>query len=110
MREYDLHKRGSNVSDALAKLDLAISAERGKGRGVFCVVTGYGSTGGTALIKDAVLDACRRYRELYHIRGYLDGELAADMFCPEALAFPDLGLLPSQAFRSPNPGVVYICV
>ena len=110
MTEYDLHKRGSNVSDALARLDLVISAERARGGGVFAVVTGYGSTGGTAFIKNAVLDACKKYRELNHIRGFLDGEKAADMFCEEALAFPLLGLLPPQAFRSPNPGVVYIAV
>lgn len=108
--EYDLHKRGMKVDDALAALDRIISCERAKGEGVFAVVTGYGSTGGTALIKNAVIAQCRRYARLYHIRGFLDGEYAGDVFSAQALSFPALYSLPVSATRSPNPGVVYIAV
>lgn len=108
--EYDLHPRGSHVDEALAKLDRIVSAERGRGRGVFAVVTGYGSTGGTAMIKSAVLAQCRRYARQNHIRGFLDGEYAGDIFSPQALGFPELCALPIEAKRSPNPGVVYIAV
>ncbi len=72
---------------------------------MFAVVTGYGSSGGTSLIKAAVLRACARYLRQNHIRGYLDGEKAADFFCPESLAYPDLAKVPY-----PNPGVVFISV
>lgn len=108
--EYDLHPRGMKVDEAVARLDRIVSSERSCGRGVFAVVTGYGSTGGTAMIKSAVLAQCRRYLRQNHIRGFLDGEFAGDIFSAQALAFPELCSLPAAAKRSPNPGVVYIAV
>ncbi len=98
------------VDDALAKLERIVSSERAAGRGVFAVVTGYGSSGGTSRIKEAVLAQCRKYRRQCHIRGFLDGEYAGDIFSEQALQFPELCALPLAAKRSPNPGVVYIAV
>ena len=110
IEEYDLHPRGARVDDALAQLDRIVSAARSGGPSLFAVVTGYGSSGGTARIKESVLAACRRYRRQNHIRGFLDGEFAGDMFSSQFMAVPDAALLPISARRSPNPGVVYICV
>ena len=87
--EYDLHPRGTNVDMALARLEQIVSAARASGPSLFAVITGYGSSGGTALIKEGVLAACRRYRAQNHIRGFLDGEFAGDVFSAECLAFPD---------------------
>lgn len=108
--EYDLHQSGARVDDALARLERIVSSERGGGSGVFAVVTGYGSTGGTAKIKGAVLAACRRYRGQNHIRGFLDGEYAGDIFSAQYLSFPDASRIPSFYKRFPNPGLVFICV
>ena len=108
--EYDLHRRGLKVEDALAQLERIVSAERARRPAVFAVVTGYGSTGGTALIKSAVIAQCRRFARQNHIRGFLDGEYAGDIFSDEALSFPALFALPPEAKRSPNPGVVFIAV
>ena len=105
--EYDLHEPGMYVDDALAKLDRVISARRSQGS-LFAVVTGYGSQGGTSKIKTAVLAACRKYLRQNHIRGYLDGEKAADMFSPEFLAFPNAAGIPAQYRRTANPGIVLI--
>jgi len=110
IEEFDLHPRGARVDDALARLDRIISYARGGGPSVFAVVTGYGSSGGTAMIKNAVIDACRRYRRQHHIRGYLDGEFAGDMFSAEFRAFPEASRIPVFYKRSPNPGIVFICV
>ena len=108
--EYDLHPRGMRVDEALAMFERIVSSERACGRGVFAVVTGYGSTGGTAMIKNAVIAQCRRYKRQNHIRGFLDGEYAGDIFSQQALDFPELCALPLSAKRSPNPGVVYVAV
>ena len=110
IEEYDLHPRGARVDDALAKLDRIISFERGGSPSVFAVVTGYGSSGGTAMIKNAVIAACRRYLRQHHIRGYLDGEFAGDMFSSQYLSFPEASRIPIFYKRSPNPGIVFICV
>lgn len=108
--EYDLHRRGMKVDDATSELDRIVSRARNGGARVFAVVTGYGSSGGTSMIKSAVLAACRKYRRQNHIRGFLDGEYAGDMFSSQFLAFPDNGLIPNFYKRSPNPGIVFIAV
>ena len=77
--EYDLHPRGTNVDMALARLEQIVSAARASGPSLFAVITGYGSSGGTSLIKEGVLAACRRYRAQNHIRGFLDGEFAGEV-------------------------------
>ena len=108
--EYDLHPRGANVDEALARLERIVSAARAAGPSLFVVITGYGSSGGTSIIKQHVLAACRRYRAQNHIRGFLDGEFAGDMFSPQFLAFPDAARIPNFYKRFPNPGIVFICV
>lgn len=108
--EFDLHPRGARVDDALARLDRIVSSARASGPSLFAVITGYGSRGGTAKIKEAVLAACALYARQRHIRGFLDGEYAGDLFSAQHIAFPDSALLPAYCKRSPNPGVVYICV
>ena len=63
-----------------------------------------------SLIKKSVLAACRRYLAQNHIRGFLDGEFAGDVFSSECLAFPDSSRIPPPYRRSPNPGIVFIAV
>lgn len=108
--EFDLHPRGARVDDALARLERIVSAARAGGPSLFAVITGYGSSGGTARIKESVLAACRRYCAQNHIRGFLDGEFAGDPFSAECLAFPDASRIPPPYRRSPNPGIVFIAV
>ena len=108
--EYDLHPSGARVDDAVAQLNRIISSARGGRDRLFAVITGYGSSGGTAMIKGAVLASCRRYRRQNHIRGFLDGEFAGDIFSPQYLSFPDAALIPNFYKRFPNPGIVFICV
>lgn len=108
--EYDLHAHGMRVDDALESLERLVSRARGGGPRLFAVVTGYGSSGGTSRIKSAVLAACRTYRRQNHIRGFLDGEFAGDVFSEQFLAFPGAASLPARYCRSPNPGIVLIRV
>ena len=106
--EYDIHARGTTVDDALAQLDRIVSASRGGGSPVFAVITGYGSSGGTAMIKSAVISACRRYIRQRHITGFLDGEYAGDIFSPQYQSFRAADRIPVSYKRSPNPGLVFI--
>ena len=108
--EYDLHPAGARVDDAVAQLNRIVSSARGGGANLFAVITGYGSSGGTAMIKGAVLAACRRYLRQHHIRGFLDGEFAGDMFSQQYLSFPEAARIPNFYKRFPNPGIVFICV
>ena len=108
--EYDLHPCGARVDDALAQLNRIVSQARGGVADVFAVITGYGSSGGTAMIKSAVLAACRKYKRQNHIRGFLDGEYAGDIFSAQYLSFPEASRIPVFYKRFPNPGLVFICV
>lgn len=108
--EYDLHRSGMRVEEAMSDLERLISRARSGGARVFAVVTGYGSSGGTSRIKSAVLAACRKYLKQNHIRGFLDGEYAGDMFSSQFLAFPEIGAIPIAYKRSPNPGLIFIAV
>ena len=108
--EYDLHERGATVDEALARLERIVSTARGGGPSVFAVITGYGSSGGTSMIKSAVISACRRYLRLNHIAGFLDGEFAGDIFSAQYQSFPAAARIPVAYKRSPNPGLVFICV
>ena len=108
--EYDLHAQGMRVDDATNEFERLVSRARSGGARVFGVVTGYGSSGGTCRIKSAVLAACRKYMKQNHIRGYLDGEHAGDIFSKQFLSFPDTGAIPVAYKRSPNPGIVFIAV
>ena len=108
--EYDLHLPGMRVDDALSMFERIISSARNGGPKIFAVVTGYGSSGGTSKIKSSVIAQCRKYLKQNHIRGYLDGENAGDMFSPEFLSFPDVSMIPISYKRSPNPGIVFVAV
>ena len=108
--EYDLHPAGARVDDAVARFNRLVSEARGGSARAFAVITGYGSSGGTSRIKSAVLAACRKYVRQNHIRGYLDGEYAGDIFSPQYLSFPDAALIPVFYKRFPNPGLVFVCV
>ncbi len=110
IQEYDLHPRGARVDDALARLERVVAQARAGGPKLFAVITGYGSSGGTSRIKSSVLAACRKYVQQNHVRGFLDGEYAGDVLSPQFMAFPDGWALPAECKRSPNPGVVYVCV
>ncbi len=110
MTEYDIHAPGMRADDATAALERIVSDERARGSGVFAVITGYGSRGGTSVIRDAVLRACSRYAALNHIRGYMPGDQAGDPFAPLHASFPDAWSIPARYKRSPNPGMVFICV
>ncbi len=105
--EYDLHPKGTRVDDALAMLERIISRERTR-HGLFAVITGYGSSGGTARIKASVLAACADYLRKNHICGYLDGEKAGDFLSAESLSFPRYADIPVAYKRSGNPGVIFI--
>jgi len=107
--EYDVHAWGTTVDEALAQLDRIVSRSRGCGPSVFAVITGYGSSGGTAMIKSAVIAACRRYLRQRHIAGFLDGEYAGDIFSAQYQAFPAADRIPTAYKRSPNPGLVFVC-
>ena len=98
------------MDDAVSRFDRIVSEARGGGWSLCAVVTGYGSSGGTAMSKGAILAACRRYVRQNHIRGFLDGEFAGDMFSPQYLAFPEAARIPNFYKRFPNPGIVFVCV
>lgn len=59
----DLAHQGETVSQALAKLDKAVSELVWKGHPSLKVIHGHGSSGGASLIKPQVLSAMRKHAD-----------------------------------------------
>ena len=108
--EYDLHPRGAHVDDAISMFRRIVIEARSFGPSVFGVITGHGSSGGTARIRSAILDECKLMAAGGNIRGYLPGECAGDIFTSEYLSFPETQAVPVRYKRSPNPGIIFIAV
>lgn len=69
----DIHSNKETINDALYQLDLAIKdAKKDKDR-ILCVITGYGSKGGTHKILNNVLLKLDEYVKNKRIKAYIIG-------------------------------------
>ena len=69
----DIHSNKETINDAIYALDLAIKeAKRDKDR-ILCLITGYGSKGGTHKIRTAILEKLEEYKEKGRIKAYILG-------------------------------------
>ena len=69
----DIHSNKETVNDALYLLDLAIrEAKKDKDR-ILCLITGYGSKGGTHKIRTAVLEKIEEYKKNNRIKAHILG-------------------------------------
>ncbi|MBR6289121.1 MAG: hypothetical protein IKR19_07295 [Acholeplasmatales bacterium] len=69
----DIHSNKETVNDALYLLDLALKeAKRDKDK-ILCLITGYGSRGGTHKIRTAILDKLSEYKENNRIKAFILG-------------------------------------
>ncbi len=104
----DIHSNKETVVDALYMLDLAIKeAKRDKDR-ILCLITGYGSKGGTHKIRTAVIERLEDYKKSNRIKAYIIGSDIdySDKYI-EFLKF-------AQGFynveKQHNSGIIYISV
>ena len=106
MRSRDIHYGKPTVANALEHLDLFLKEVK-RSEKIVEVITGYGSTGGTSKIKNAVLMRLEEYKESKYIKDYICGN-ELDIFNPKYQNFKYKMLLTEEVKRSKNPGAVYI--
>ena len=106
MRSRDIHYRMPSVANALEHLDLFIK-ETKRSEKIIEVITGYGSTGGSSKIKNAVIKRLEEYKESNYIKDYICGN-EIDIFNKKYQNFKYTNLLTPEVKRMQNKGAIYI--
>ena len=106
MRSRDIHYGKPTVANALEHLDLFLKEVK-RSEKIVEVITGYGSTGGTSKIKNAVLERLDSYKESKYIKDYICGN-ELDIFNTKYQNFKYRNLLTPEVKQMRNQGAIYI--
>ena len=106
MLSRDIHYKKPTVYNAIEHLKLFLKDSK-KTEKIVEVITGYGSSGGSSKIKNAVLDYLEEQKECNYIKDYICGS-DLDIFKPKYQNFKYKDLLTVEAKKRCNPGAIYI--
>ena len=106
MRSRDIHYGMPTVANALDHLDLFLKETKRTER-IVEVITGYGSTGGSSKIKNAVIKRLEEYKEKNYIKDFICGD-ELDIFNIKYQNFKYRNLLTEDIKRIRNKGAIYI--
>ncbi len=106
MISRDIHYGKPTVDNAINHLELFLKSVKGKEK-IVEVITGYGSTGGTHKIKNAVIDYLDNLIEKRYIKDYIWGN-ELDIFCSKYQNFSYKSLIPNSEKIKLNSGSVFI--
>lgn len=106
MRSRDIHYGKPTVLNALDHLDLFLKEVK-RSEKIVEVITGYGSTGGSSKIKNAVIKRLEEYKESNYIKDFICGE-ELDIFNPKYQNFKYRSLLTDDIKKIQNKGAIYI--
>ena len=108
MYEVDIHSNKETVNDALYLLDLAIKEAKRDSDRILCLITGYGSRGGTHKIRTAILEKLEEYKQNNRIKAYI---LGGDIdFGEKYVAFLKSAPKFYNVQKERNNGVIYIAL
>ena len=104
----DIHSNKETVNDALYLLDLAIKETKRDSDRILCLITGYGSKGGTHKIRTAILERLEEYKKTNRIKAYiLGGDIDyGDKYIEFLKSAPKFYNVQKQL----NNGVIYIAI
>ena len=106
MRSRDIHYGKPTVANALDHLDLFLKEVK-RSEKIVEVITGYGSTGGSCKIKNAVIKRLEEYKEKNYIKDFICGD-ELDIFNKKYQEFKYRSLLTEEIKRIQNKGAIYI--
>ena len=106
MLSRDIHYGKPTVANALGHLELFLKDCK-KSEKIVEIITGYGSTGGSSKIKNAVLVRLEEYKEVGYIKDYICGN-ELDIFNHKYQNFKYRSLLTEDIKRIKNQGAIYI--
>lgn len=106
MLSRDIHYGKPTVANALEHLDIFLKDSK-RSEKIVEVITGYGSSGGTSKIKNAVLIKLDEYKENKYIKDFICGN-ELDIFNSKYQNFKYKNLIPEEVKKIQNKGAIYI--
>ena len=106
MRSRDIHYGKPTVINALEHLDIFLKEVK-RSEKIVEIITGYGSTGGSSKIKNAVITRLEELKNSNYIKDYICGN-ELDIFNPKYQNFKYRMLLTEEIKRIKNQGAIYI--
>lgn len=106
MLSRDIHYGKPTVANAIEHLELLLKDCK-KSEKIIEIITGYGSTGGSCKIKNAVIKRLEEYKEINYIKDYICGD-ELDIFNHKYQNFKYKVLLTEEIKRMRNKGAIYI--
>lgn len=106
MLSRDIHYGKPSVINAIEHLKLFLKSAKGREK-IVEVITGYGSTGKTHKIRNAVIEFLDELKHTNYIKDYIFGN-ELDLFCAKYQNFKFKQLIPEEEKRICNKGKVFI--
>ena len=106
MLSRDIHFGKPTVANAIDHLDIFLKEVK-RSEKIVEVITGYGSTGGTSKIKNAVIERLEELKTQKYIKDYICGN-ELDIFNLKYQNFKYRDLIPEYVKKIRNSGAIYI--
>ena len=106
MISRDIHYRMPTVANAIEHLELFLKEVK-RSEKIVEIITGYGSTGGSSKIKNAVIRRLEELKDINYIKDFICGN-DLDIFSNKYLNFKYRSLIPEEVKRIQNKGAIYI--
>ena len=106
MLSRDIHYGKPTVANAIDHLDIFLKEVK-RSEKIVEVITGYGSTGGTSKIKNAVIERLEELKTQKYIKDYICGN-ELDIFNLKYQNFKYRDLIPENVKKIRNSGAIYI--
>ncbi len=107
MFTVDLHLKNETTDTAIYHLEKTLELMRKSHEKVGCLIVGYGSTGGTHKIRNAVLDVLAEKEKKHQIRGFIIGS-EIDIFNVKYQNLKGKELIDNATKKRKNPGEIII--
>jgi hypothetical protein len=106
MLSRDIHYGKPTVYNAIQHLDVFLKSVK-RSESIVEVITGYGSSGGSSKIKNAVINKLEEYKENKYIKDYICGN-ELDIFNSKYQTFQYKSLISEDIKKRRNPGAIYV--
>ena len=106
MLSRDIHYGKPTVANALEHLNIFLKDCK-RSEKVIEIITGYGSSGGSSKIRNAVIVKLEDYKEKNYIKDFICGN-ELDIFNSKYQNFKFKNLIPEDVKRLQNKGAIYI--
>lgn len=103
----DIHSNNENINTALYDLTKSIEMCRKSKEKLLCIIVGYGSTGKTHKIKNAVENELISLKNQHKIKDFIFGN-DLDIFSSKYQSFKYSHIIPADEKNKRNAGAVYI--